>query len=72
VTLPAEAPHELARAVLALASDRTRVAQLAANARAAAPNYDRQRNALEMLSVLEQLAPSAKQHAAPQAPARAA
>jgi len=52
VTLPAEAPHELARAVLALASDRARVAEFAANARAAAPHYDRQRNALEMLNVL--------------------
>jgi colanic acid biosynthesis glycosyl transferase WcaI len=55
ITLPAERPRELADAVLALASDRDRVRALARNARAAAPDYDRERNALAMLDVLAQL-----------------
>lgn len=55
VTLPAERPREFADAVLSLASDRARVRELAHNARAAAPSYDRGRNALAMLDVLLEL-----------------
>ncbi len=55
VTLPAERPREFADAVLSLASDRTRVRELAHNARSAAPSYDRERNALAMLDVLLEL-----------------
>jgi colanic acid biosynthesis glycosyl transferase WcaI len=56
VTLPAENPIELAATVRALANDPTRVHELAARARAAAPRYDRERNALVMLDTLVQLA----------------
>lgn len=57
VTLPAERPRELADAVRTLASDPKRVRELAENARAAAPRYDRERNALAMLETLVALAP---------------
>lgn len=52
VTLPAEKPDELAKAVLELSLAPERVRDLARNARAAAPDYDRERNALAMLEVL--------------------
>lgn len=57
VTLPAERPDELAAAVRALANDPERVRELANCARAAAPRYDRERNALAMLDTLVRLAP---------------
>ncbi|MCY3004179.1 MAG: glycosyltransferase family 4 protein [Planctomycetota bacterium] len=57
VTLPAENPQELAEAVRSLAADPERVRELATSARAAAPRYDRERNALAMLDTLVRLAP---------------
>lgn len=56
VILPAEKPRELADAVVALESGRARVAELARNARTAAPKFDRERNAQAMLAVLASLA----------------
>jgi glycosyltransferase involved in cell wall biosynthesis len=55
VTLPAEQPDELAKTVLELSLAPERVRELARNARAAAPAYDRERNALAMLEVLRKL-----------------
>ncbi len=52
VTLPAEKPDELAKTVLELSLAPERVRDLARNAHAAAPDYDRERNALAMLEVL--------------------
>lgn len=66
VVLPAEQPHEIANAVLELLSDREQVRLLARNACAAAPDFDREHNALEMLQVLARTAgielASAKRH----------
>jgi colanic acid biosynthesis glycosyl transferase WcaI len=56
LTLPAESPMELAEAVSALADQRSWTSELALNAHAAAPSFDRERNAIAMLDGLLRVA----------------
>jgi glycosyltransferase involved in cell wall biosynthesis len=58
IVLPAEDPKALAEAVAELEPDR--LAEMRAASRAAAPRYDRARNALDMLAALERVAAAAE------------
>jgi glycosyltransferase involved in cell wall biosynthesis len=72
VTLPAEEPEALARAVVDLCADRAQLMALSRAARTAAPLYDRERNAERMLDVLLDVAGARREIRAAEASSRRA